>query len=152
MRDEGGWNAWTLQQFSDQVAKAAAGLQAAGIGAGEQVLLMMRNRPDFHWFDAAAQFLRATPVSIYNSSSPEEIQYLAGHAEARVAIVEDAGFLDRILQVRADLPALERVYVIEPPARAASRRRVRRRPNCSTPARQISRRSPPPPNPTTSRR
>ena len=76
---------------------------------------MMRNRPDFHWFDAAAQFLRATPVSIYNSSSPEEIQYLAGHAEARVAIVEDAGFLERILKVRAELPALERIYVIEPP-------------------------------------
>ncbi len=115
MRDEGGWNVWTLQQFADQVARAAAGLQAAGVGAGEQVLLMMRNRPDFHWFDAAAQFLRATPVSIYNSSSAEEVQYLAGHAEARVAIVEDAGFLDRILQVRGELPALERVYVIDAP-------------------------------------
>jgi long-chain acyl-CoA synthetase len=32
-----------------------------------------------------------------------------------VAIVEDAGFLDRIVQVRADLPALERIYVIEAP-------------------------------------
>jgi long-chain acyl-CoA synthetase len=114
MRDDGGWNAWTLQEFADQVAKAAAGLAAAGVGAGEQMLLMMRNRPDFHWFDAAAQFLRATPVSIYNSSSPEEIQYLAGHAEARVAIVEDAGFLERILKVRGELPALERIYVIEP--------------------------------------
>ncbi len=115
MRDDGGWNAWTLQEFADQVARAAAGLGGVGVGAGEQMLLMMRNRPDFHWFDAAAQFLRATPVSIYNSSSPEEIQYLAGHAEARVAIVEDAGFLERILKVRAELPALERIYVIEPP-------------------------------------
>jgi long-chain acyl-CoA synthetase len=115
MRDDGGWNAWTLQEFSEQVAKAAAGLTGVGVSAGERILLMMRNRPDFHWFDAAAQFLRATPVSIYNSSSPEEIQYLAGHAEARVAIVEDAGFLDRILKVRSELPALERIYVIERP-------------------------------------
>ena len=115
MIDGGGWNSWTLQEFADQVARAAAGLGGVGVGHGEQMLLMMRNRPDFHWFDAAAQFMRATPVSIYNSSSPEEIQYLAGHAEARVAIVEDAGFLDRILKVRAGLPALERIYVIEPP-------------------------------------
>ena len=115
MRSDGGWNSWTLQEFADQVAGATAGLAGAGVSSGERVLLMMRNRPDFHWFDAAAQFLRATPVSIYNSSSPEEIQYLAGHAEARVAIVEDAGFLERILKVRAELPALERVYVIEPP-------------------------------------
>jgi long-chain acyl-CoA synthetase len=115
MRADGGWNSWSLQQYADTVAKAAAGLSAVGVGAGEQMLLMMRNRPDFHWFDAAAQFLRATPVSIYNSSSPEEIQYLAGHAEARVAIVEDSGFLERILKVRAELPSLERIYVIEPP-------------------------------------
>jgi long-chain acyl-CoA synthetase len=115
MRDGGGWNVWTMREFRDHVAHAAAGLAGAGVVAGERVLLMMRNRPDFHWFDAAAQFLRATPVSIYNSSSPEEIQYLAGHAEARVAIVEDAGFLERILKVRGELPALERIYVIEPP-------------------------------------
>ena len=56
----------------------------------QRILLMMRNRPEFHWFDLAAQFLRATPVSIYNSSSPEEIQYLADHAGAEIAIVEDA--------------------------------------------------------------
>ena len=99
------------------VAKAAAGLRHARRSApGERVLLMMRNRPDFHWFDAAAQFLRATPVSIYNSSSPEEIQYLAGHAEAEVAIVEDAGFLERILKVRDELPELEQIFVIDPPA------------------------------------
>jgi long-chain acyl-CoA synthetase len=115
MRDDGGWNVWTMQEYAERVAKAAAGLTAAGVGAGERILLMMRNRPDFHWFDAAAQFLRATPVSIYNSSSPEEIQFLAGHAEARVAIVEDAGFLERILKVRSELPALERIYVIERP-------------------------------------
>jgi long-chain acyl-CoA synthetase len=115
MTGETGWNVWTLRELADEVAKAAAGLQSIGVEPGERVLLMMRNRPDFHWFDAAAQFLRATPVSIYNSSSPEEIQFLAGHAEAKVAIVEDGGFLDRMLKIRDELPLLERIYVIEPP-------------------------------------
>ena len=115
MNGDGGWNVWTFEEYADQVAKAAAGLSSIGVDTGERLLLMMRNRPDFHWFDAAAQFLRATPVSIYNSSSPEEIQYLAGHAEARVAIVEDGGFLDRMLKIRAELPLLERIYVVEPP-------------------------------------
>ncbi len=79
------------------------------------MLLMMRNRPEFHWFDLAAQFLRATPVSIYNSSSPEEIQYLADHAGAEIAIVEDSGFLERLLKVRKNLPRLKQIYVIDPP-------------------------------------
>jgi long-chain acyl-CoA synthetase len=111
----GDWATWTFAQYADLAARAATGLLAAGVRAGERVLLMMRNRPDFHWFDLAAQFVRATPVSIYNSSSPDEIQYLAAHAEAEVAIVEDAGFLERILKVRGELPDLQQIYVIDPP-------------------------------------
>ena len=112
----GSWNTWTMADYAATVAKAAAGLQLAGLEPSQRIVLMMRNRPDFHWFDLAAQFLRATPVSIYNSSSPEEIQYLVGHAGAEIAIVEDAGFLDRLLKVRDELPSLKQIYVIDPPA------------------------------------
>jgi long-chain acyl-CoA synthetase len=112
----GAWREWTFGEVADLTARAAAGLTALGVTTGERVLLMMRNRPDFHWLDLAAQFVRATPVSIYNSSSPEEIQYLAHHAEAEIAIVEDEGFLTRLLAVRGDLPELQHVFVIEPPA------------------------------------
>jgi long-chain acyl-CoA synthetase len=115
MRGDSGWDVRTLREYRDLVARAAAGLSAAGVVNGQRVLLMMRNRPDFHWFDSAAQFLRATPVSIYNSSSAEEIQYLAGHAEAEIAIVEDQTFLERILQVRDELPLLKCIYVVDPP-------------------------------------
>ena len=115
MQPEGGWNTWTVAEVADQAAAAAAGFLADGVGPGERVLLMMRNRPDFHWLDLGAQFVRATPVSIYNSSSPEEIEYLAGHAEARIAIIEDDSFLQRMLKVRGALPRLEKIYVIDPP-------------------------------------
>ena len=80
---------------------------------------MMRNRPEFHWFDLAAQFLRATPVSIYNSSSPEEIQYLAGHAGAEIAIVEDAGSSTGCSRSATSCPLLKQIYVIDPPPAAA---------------------------------
>ncbi len=118
MRDDvpGSWNTWTVTQFAERAAMAAAGLQSCGVHPGERVLLMMRNRPDFHWFDLATQLLRATPVSIYNSSSAEEIEYLAGDAGAEIAIVEDVGFMDRILQVRHNLPALQHLFVIDAPA------------------------------------
>ena len=74
--------------------------------------------PEFHWFDLAAQFLRATPVSIYNSSSPEEIQYLASHAGAEIAIVEDAGLPRPAAEVRDELPRLKQIYVIDRPTTA----------------------------------
>jgi long-chain acyl-CoA synthetase len=112
----GSWNVWTMGDYAATTARAVAGLQHAGLVPEERILLMMRNRPEFHWFDLAAQFLRATPVSIYNSSSPEEIQYLASHAGAEIAIVEDGTFLDRLLKVRDQLPKLQQIYVIDPPA------------------------------------
>ena len=98
------WQEWTWAEVAQRVAKAAAGLQALGVKPGQRLMLMMRNRPEFHWLDLAAQFIRATPVSIYNSSSAEEIQYLVQHAEAEVAIVEDAGFLAKFAAVRDQLP------------------------------------------------
>ena len=76
----------------------------------------MRNRPEFHVVDLAATLLRATPVSIYNSSSPEELQYVVDHAEAEIAVVEDVGFLERFLKVRTELPRLRTIFVIVPPA------------------------------------
>lgn len=115
MDDSGGWNRWTVAQVRELAARTAAGLLADGVTPGERVLLMMRNCPDFHWHDLGAQFVRATPVSIYNSSSPEEIEFLAGDAGARIAILEDDGFLQRMLKVRGALPLLEKIYVIHPP-------------------------------------
>jgi long-chain acyl-CoA synthetase len=114
-RDGEGWTTHTVSEVGELAARVAHGLLHDRVAVGERVLLMMRNRPEFHWLDLAAQFVRATPVSIYNSSSPEEIQYLAHDAGARVAIVENSTFLDRILRVWPDLPQLERIYVIDPP-------------------------------------
>jgi long-chain acyl-CoA synthetase len=115
MRADSGWTEYSVGDVRDLAARAAAGLAAQGLTEGHRMLLMMRNRPDFHWFDLAAQFLRATPVSIYNSSSPEEVQYLSEHAEAEIAILEDDGFLQRMLKVRGELPALQKIFVIHPP-------------------------------------
>ena len=104
MDPDGGWKEWTFNDYARPGRRAAAALQGLGLSAGDKVVLMMRNRPDFHWLDMAAQFLRATPVSIYNSSSIEQIVYLSTHCEAKAAIVEDGGFLERFLKVRGEHP------------------------------------------------
>jgi long-chain acyl-CoA synthetase len=109
------WGELTFRQYADQATRLATGLRSLGVGRGDRVVLMMRNRPEFHVADMAAMFCGATAISVYNSSSPEQVQYLVSHCEAKVAIVEDAGFLERFVKVRADLPALESIAVIEDP-------------------------------------
>src|SRR5262249_7937141 len=55
-------------------------------------------RPEFHLLDTAAMHLGATPFSIYNTCSPEQIAYLLQDAGNRVMIVESA-FMDRVAEV-----------------------------------------------------
>ena len=41
--------------------------RASGSSAGGTMAIMLTNRPEFHWFDAAALHLGATPFSLYNT-------------------------------------------------------------------------------------
>ena len=103
---DGTFTEWTYAEYADRVAAAAAYLQSIGVAAGDRVVLMMRNVPSFHFIDLGVAALGATAISIYNSSSPEQVAYLAGHCKARVALVEDDGFEERFRKVQAELPEL----------------------------------------------
>jgi long-chain acyl-CoA synthetase len=102
----------TWRELRDQVARVAGGLKSLGLGKGDTVALMMNNRPEFMPVDLAAVSLGAVPFSIYQTSSPEQIQYVVSDAGAKIAIVESA-FLDAFNQARADLPAVETLIVID---------------------------------------
>jgi len=100
---------WTYATYAARVASAAAHLRSLGVGPGDRVVLMMRNIPEFHFIDLGVAALGATSISIYNSSSPEQVAYLVGHCHAAVAVVEDDSFEDRFTQVRDQLPALRTI-------------------------------------------
>jgi long-chain acyl-CoA synthetase len=110
----GAWHGWTMTELADVTARLATGLAGLGVGKGDTVVLMLRNRPEFHALDLAALFLGATPVSIYNSTAPEQIDYLVNDCKAKVAVVEDDAFLERFLKVRESLPTLETIVLVEP--------------------------------------
>lgn len=112
-RDGDGWGEWTWRDYADRAARVASGLSALGVGRGDRVVIMMGNRPEFHVIDTAVLLLGATPISIYSSSAPEQVQYLADHSEAKVAILEHVDFLERVLKVRAELPRLEHIVLLE---------------------------------------
>ncbi len=109
-----GWDSWSYRDFASKAAVLAAGLQSLGVGAGDRVLLMMRNIPEFHVIDMAAAFCGATPLSVYNSSSPDQIAFLANHSGATVAIVEDAAFAGLFSKVADQIVDLRHVVVVRP--------------------------------------
>ena len=109
------WGEWSFRDLAHRVARVAAALRAHEVAPGDRVVLMMRNIPEFHVLDLAVSFCGATPVSIYNSSSPEQVQYLVEHSGAVLGVVEDVGFLERFLKVRDEVPGLRTLAVLRDP-------------------------------------
>jgi long-subunit acyl-CoA synthetase (AMP-forming) len=102
----------TWDELRAKVSRIAGGLASLGLKKGDTIALMMNNRIEFIPCDLGAVSLGAVPFSVYQTSSPEQIEYLLSDSEARIAIVETA-FLDRVLAAKEKAPTLETVIVVD---------------------------------------
>jgi long-chain acyl-CoA synthetase len=107
------WHSLTWSQYREQVAELAMALAALGFKHGDFAAIMMRNRPEHLIADLGIVHAGGRPVSLYNTLAPDQIAYIAGHCEAKVAIVEDRGFMERWEKVKPELPNLELVILLE---------------------------------------
>src|SRR5215472_15704065 len=112
-RQDGEWRTLTYARLRDQVRDTALGLAAIGLRPGDFAVIWSRNRPEANIADMAVMHARGVPVFLYNTLAPGQAAYIAGHCEATVAIVEDRSFLARLEAVRAQLPQLRRVVLID---------------------------------------
>ncbi|HZD38645.1 MAG TPA: AMP-dependent synthetase/ligase, partial [Actinomycetes bacterium] len=112
-QQDGGWQQLNWRQYRERVAQVAMGLEALGVGRGDFVAIMSRNRPEHLIADLAAVHLGATPVSLYNTLAPEQIAYIAEHCQAKVAVVEGREFMERWEKVKPELPSLHHVVLLE---------------------------------------
>ena len=108
LRTKGDELSITWREYAQKVRETAAGLAALGLERGHTMALLLTNRPEFHWFDAAALHLGATPFSLYNTYTPEQIQYQVSDAGARILVTEEA-FADRV----EGLHGIEHLIVVE---------------------------------------
>ena len=83
----------TWAELGARADAMAGGLARLGVARGDTVALMLSNRPEFSVADLAVMTLGATPFSIYQQFTPDQIAYIVGDAGAKVAIVE-AAFLE----------------------------------------------------------
>ena len=70
----------TWGEARNRVADLAARLAALGLRRGDTVALMLANRPEFHICDLAVLMTGATPFSVYQTSPPNQIEFIVGDA------------------------------------------------------------------------
>ncbi len=112
---EGGvWRGTTMAQAAARVRRLGLGLLELGVAKGERVGLVSATRPEWGRVDQAILHAGAVTVGVYPTLPAAEVAWQLHHAEARVVVVEDLEQLEKVRAQRAELPALQHVFVIEP--------------------------------------
>ncbi|MGA6205255.1 AMP-dependent synthetase/ligase [Nocardia testacea] len=112
LRTVGGTQQITWREYGDRVRVIAAGLSALGLGRGDTLGVMLTNRPEFNLVDTAALHVGATPFSVYNTCSPEQVAHAFTNAGNKIVVTEQQ-FLDT---VRAAGVPLDHIVLVDGPA------------------------------------
>jgi len=73
---------------------------------------MARNVPEHVIADLGIVHAGGTAISVYNTLAPEQVEYLANHSEASVAVVEDETYLAKFLAIRSSTPKLRHLILV----------------------------------------
>src|ERR687896_713137 len=108
------WKDVSYAELGEAVKEVALGLVDLGIEPGDKISILAHTRPE--WTEACFGILTAgaTLVTIYQTNSPEECQYVLHHSDSRAVFVEDGEQLAKIRAVEDDCPELKHVIVMEP--------------------------------------
>jgi long-chain acyl-CoA synthetase len=107
----GNWLGHTWQEFGSQVDSAACSLETLGVKPADMVAIFSANCPQILVTDFACYRNRAVPVSIYSTSSPEQVKYIVNDAGARVLFAGDDKQYQIARAIAAECPSLEHIVI-----------------------------------------
>ena len=124
---DGRWADISYRDLADRVQDLSIGLLELGVQPGDRVAILSENRPEWAIADYACLAARCTDVPIYPTLPAKQAEYILRDSGAVVVLVSTAAQLEKVLAVRAGLPALRHVIGVrrgrDRPGRALASRR-----------------------------
>ncbi len=110
-KKDGKWIKYSTQEMVDNTNKVSKGLLALGVKPGDKIgLISTSNRPEWNFLDMGMQQIGAVNVPIYPTISPKEYSYIFNDAEIKYVFLSDAGLLDKVEQIKGEVPSLQGIY------------------------------------------
>ena len=94
----GVWHGVSWSEFARMSASCARNLRAAGVSAGDRVLICSENRPEYPIAETALMAIRAIPVPAYTTNTVADHAHLLRDSGARAAIVSNAELGAKVAQ------------------------------------------------------
>ncbi len=113
-KDLGIWQTFTWADVAAQVKSVANAFLDLGVKKGEHVGIVGENRPRLYIAMMAAQSVGGIPVPMYQDAVAQEMVHVLKDADLRIVVVENQEQVDKMLEVREQVPALELVVYDDP--------------------------------------
>jgi long-chain acyl-CoA synthetase len=110
-KDRGIWKSFTWNDCYEQVRLLCLGLVALGVRPGDKVALIGDDEPEGFWAEVAIQAAGAAVVAMWSDSIPSEVAYVIQHSDARFVVAEDQEQVDKLLEIKESIPAVQRVVL-----------------------------------------
>lgn len=110
------WTARTWADYWRDARRTALGLWKLGLQKGDRIIIAAEDVPAWFYADLGAQMIGVQVVGIYPTNPWPEVQYIANHCQAKVAITGDQEQTDKVLDARANgagLPQLQHVFCVD---------------------------------------
>lgn len=113
---DGQWRPRTFGETRSQVIRLARGLLKLGIKAGDRVVIVSENRPDWAVADLAVMAIGAISVPAYTTNTTDDHLYILDHSGAAAAIVSTSRLARRVVPAARSSESCVNVISIEAPS------------------------------------
>jgi long-chain acyl-CoA synthetase len=109
----GEWKPVTWKENQETCKNISKSLMALGTAKNDKVNILCSPRLEWIQVDIATVSIGAVIVGIYASNLADDCAYIINHSDAVVLFVENQKQLDKIAEIRDDLPYLKHIVMIE---------------------------------------
>ena len=101
---DGSWQGLSWAMVNHNVRKLASVLVAAGVNAGDRVIISAENRPEWAICDLAIMAIGAIVVPAYTTNTEDDHHFIMDHSGAVVVITSGGALASRMMQAAQRVP------------------------------------------------
>jgi long-subunit acyl-CoA synthetase (AMP-forming) len=110
---DGTWAVTTWAQYWTEVRRIGKGLMALGLEPEDCVAIVGANRRDWVMCQHGINAAQGIPAPLYTTLLPEQMAYIVGNAQSKIAVCDDQIQLDKYLSIANSDGTIEHIVTMD---------------------------------------
>jgi long-chain acyl-CoA synthetase len=112
-KKEGKWIKYSGSKYNEISHHVCYGLIGLGLSKGDKIVTITNNRPEWNFMDMGMAMAGLVHVPVYTSLTDDEYRYIFEHSDAKVVMVCDSKFFERLKPVCDKLDKVEHFFTFD---------------------------------------